>query len=206
MVIIVFISMLIYGIIHSIAAGRFKTVFRMQFGERAYEGLYRLLYNIFAVISLAPVSYLFTFHPGNIVWEINLQYEPILLIIQAIGLIGSAISLFQIDLGYFLGVTQFINYIRNKGENQAEEEQMQRGGLYAFVRHPLYLFSILAIWPVTTMTEAYLGFCLGVTAYFVIGSLYEERRLAEKFGEQYRLYQQNVPWLIPFLRINLNKD
>jgi len=36
-----------------------------------------------------------------------------------------------------------------------------------------------------------------MTAYFVIGSRLEERKLVREFGENYRRYQQSVPALMP---------
>ena len=41
---------------------------------------------------------------------------------------------------------------------------------------------------------------LVLTAYFIIGSILEERRLLARFGDAYREYQQRVPMLIPRLR------
>jgi len=55
----------------------------------------------------------------------------------------------------------------------------------------------MLIWPVTTMTDAYFGFAIGATIYFVVGSYYEEKRLLVVFGEDYAAYQRRVPWLFP---------
>ncbi len=199
MLIIVIASMIFFGITHSYTAGQFKNVFRSRFGDRAYYGLYRVFYNLFAVITLVPISYLFARQPGNVIWRIDLRWEPVLMAIQFVGLVGLVISLLQIDLGRFLGITQLFAYFRGKPLPLSKEE-LQVHGLYAFVRHPLYLFSMLATWPVMTMTEAYLGFCVGMTIYFIVGSLYEERRLVATFEQSYAEYQRRVPWLIPFLR------
>lgn len=189
--------MIIFGISHSILAGQpLKQAFRARYGERVYQGGYRLFYNILAVISLAPVVYLLIFHPGGEVWRIPASWRPVVFIIQAIGLVGFILSLVQIDLGRFAGISQLFAYL--KGDVlPLPDEPLQIRGVYALVRHPLYLFSLMLIWPVQTMNATYFGFCLGATAYFVIGSLYEERRLAAAFGQTYIEYQRRVPWLIP---------
>ena len=197
--IIVLLSVFAFGVLHTLTAGQFKGWFRQRFGERAYEGLYRVLYNILALITLAPISLLFSLYPGEIVWTIDLKWEPVLLIIQAIGLIGLVISLLQIDLGRFLGISQLIAFLRG-APLPLRDEKLQTGGLYRFVRHPLYLFSILTILPVTTMTEGYFGFCVGATLYFMIGSVYEERRLVRYFGQEYEEYRKRVPRIFPFIR------
>jgi protein-S-isoprenylcysteine O-methyltransferase Ste14 len=67
------------------------------------------------------------------------------------------------------------------------------------VRHPLYLFSLLAIWPSPIMTESLLAFNAAATLYFVVGSRLEEKRLIAAFGQTYLDYQRRVPWLIPGL-------
>jgi protein-S-isoprenylcysteine O-methyltransferase Ste14 len=80
-------------------------------------------------------------------------------------------------------------------------EPLQTGGVYQLVRHPLYLFSLMVIWPLPAMTEAMLGFNIAATIYFTFGSLLEERRLVAIFGQDYITYQQRVPWLIPFIHL-----
>lgn len=200
--IIILIAMLIYGVFHSLmASDRLKSAFRQRMGQRTYQGLYRLFYNALALITLAPILLLVIFRSGSIVWSIPLDWEPLLLIIQAIGLIGLVISLLQIDLMRFAGLKQTHAYFTG-GTLPLPLESMQTSGLYGFVRHPLYLFSLMVIWPVTSMTAAYLGFCIGATLYLLIGSIYEERRLIDAYGQEYRDYQARVPWMVPFMRGN----
>jgi methanethiol S-methyltransferase len=40
-----------------------------------------------------------------------------------------------------------------------------------------------------------------LTAYVIIGTLLEERKLVLEFGEAYIAYQQEVPMLIPFTKL-----
>ena len=37
------------------------------------------------------------------------------------------------------------------------------------------------------------------TVYFIIGALIEEKRFTAEYGDAYRRYQQNVPFIIPTL-------
>jgi protein-S-isoprenylcysteine O-methyltransferase Ste14 len=41
---------------------------------------------------------------------------------------------------------------------------------------------------------------VGISLYFVLGSLLEERKLHHIFGASYEAYQRQVPWLIPFVK------
>ena len=70
-------------------------------------------------------------------------------------------------------------------------------GLYRFVRHPLYFFSIILFWLFPYMTDLLLAFFLAGTLYFLLGTIPEERKLAATFGETYEKYRQEVPWMIP---------
>lgn len=70
-------------------------------------------------------------------------------------------------------------------------------GPYRWVRHPLYLFSILMIWSCPDLTADRLLFNLLWTAWIVVGTMLEERDLVAQFGEDYRAYQTEVPMLIP---------
>lgn len=199
--ILVLASMVLYGIIHSLLAGQVKPWFQRQFGERTYHGLYRLFFNVTAVITLIPTMLLMVTQGENIVWEIDSMWGPVIFIVQIIGVIGLVVSLLQIDLGQFAGTAQLRAYL-NDAPLPMTDEPLQTGGLYRFVRHPLYLFSMLAIWSVMSMSEAYLGFCLGATLYFVVGSFYEEKRLIRQFGDSYIAYQKQVAWLIPFVKVS----
>ena len=49
------------------------------------------------------------------------------------------------------------------------------------------------------MTRNVLALNIGITLYFWIGSIYEERRLVAEFGEAYREHQRRVPRLVPRL-------
>ena len=47
-------------------------------------------------------------------------------------------------------------------------------------------------------TAAWLVSALCITAYFVIGAWFEERKLERVFGEAYSRYRSRVPGLLPF--------
>jgi protein-S-isoprenylcysteine O-methyltransferase Ste14 len=73
-------------------------------------------------------------------------------------------------------------------------------GPYRWVRHPLYLFMILMIWPCPDLTTDRLLFDLLWTSWIVVGSYFEERDLIVEFGDAYREYQKKVPMLVPLLK------
>ena len=70
-------------------------------------------------------------------------------------------------------------------------------GPYRWVRHPLYLFSLIIIWSCPVITADRLLHNGLWTAWIIIGTTLEERDLVACFGDAYRAYQKTVPMLLP---------
>jgi methanethiol S-methyltransferase len=193
-------GILLFSVIHSLLAGQnIKTAIRTRVGERAYHGFYRLTYNLLAVMTIAPMLWLVVVDAGSQVWSVDHPtLKAMLTSIQLIGTLGVLVSLVQIDIGQFSGLSQAWAFLQEK-PLPLPSEPLQTKGLYRLVRHPLYLFSLLTLWPVAQITVTQFLFNLGVTLYFIFGSLVEEQRMLKAFGPAYRQYRAHVPWLIPFL-------
>ena len=69
--------------------------------------------------------------------------------------------------------------------------------LYRYVRHPIYLGVLLAVWATPVMTAGHLLFSAVITAYILIGIQLEERDLLQQFGDRYRSYRQHAGMLVP---------
>jgi len=102
-----------------------------------------------------------------------------------------------LSLGFFVNfrVQPMVDDLRGK---QSVSSLVIDRGPYRWVRHPLYLSSILMIWSNPDLTLDRLLFNLIFTTWVVIAILLEERGLIATFGEGYRRYQQEVPMLIPW--------
>ena len=70
-------------------------------------------------------------------------------------------------------------------------------GAYRWVRHPMYLVVLLMIWSYPVLTADRLLFNVLWTLWIVVGTILEERDLADDFGDEYREYQRKVPMLLP---------
>lgn len=71
-------------------------------------------------------------------------------------------------------------------------------GPYRWVRHPIYLATLLLMGAMPTMTADRLALALFVTAYAVVAIPWEERTLVERHGEAYEAYRRRVRWrLLP---------
>jgi protein-S-isoprenylcysteine O-methyltransferase Ste14 len=77
---------------------------------------------------------------------------------------------------------------------------LQTGGVYGWVRHPLYFGWVLALFAVPRMTGDRALFAAISTAYLVVAIPWEERALARAFGDAYVNYCRIVRWrLLPFV-------
>ena len=195
-----FAALLLYGALHSLTASApWKARVAAAVGERAFLGLYRLCYSIVSVLTLLPVLAMMAARPGGIVWSASGNTAAALLALRFLAGAGVALALLQIDVVRFLGIKDAAAYVRGQ-KLPLPPERLATRSVYRLVRHPLYLFGAIALWSSPVMTEALLGFALGATIYFVLGSILEERKMAGAFGEAYVAYRDGVPWLIPFVR------
>jgi protein-S-isoprenylcysteine O-methyltransferase Ste14 len=186
-----------FAAIHSLVAGiRPKTILKRFLPERLVEGWYRLVYNLFSFVTVAPVLVLMAVLPNPVVYLVPAPWSIPMFVIQGLGLVGLAGALFVTDVLHFAGLKQLYAFMTKK-PIPAQEPPMQVTGMYRYTRHPLYFFSLLAIWFLPLMTLNHLIFNVFSTLYFVVGSLIEEGRLERLYGQQYRDYKHRVSWLIP---------
>ncbi|HRQ37899.1 MAG TPA: methyltransferase [Chloroflexota bacterium] len=190
-----------WAVLHSLAAAvGLKRLFRGWVGETAYAGWYRLLYNLFALISFLPLYLLIpVLLPQTVVWSWARPYLYLAYLCQIVGLVGLAYSLWLTDVWEFVGIRQALWYVRG-AKGKMPQPRFTTSGPYALVRHPLYFFSLVVLWFNPVMMVGSLVFYTAVTLYFWLGSIYEERKLTTAFGESYRAYQQRVPRLFPLPR------
>ncbi len=194
------LTIIAYGLLHSLLASRsVKRRIRVAIGERAYEGFYRLAYNVLSAILLAPIIFVLLVTPSQEVWRIPMPWAAVCLLIQTGSLIALIAAILQADPLRFAGISQALAYLRHE-PLPLPPEPLQVRGFYGLVRHPLYLFSLLVLWPGPIMTDTLLGVAVGVTLYLLVGSRLEERRLAAEFGAAYTAYRRRVPWLLPWPR------
>jgi protein-S-isoprenylcysteine O-methyltransferase Ste14 len=191
-------AMLVFALWHSWTANLgMKARFQQWCGERAYHGWYRLTYNAFSLVTLIPA--LLWLPQGQILYSVPAEIQPIFNVLQLIGSLGVIVALLQIDLLRFAGIKQAYAYLTN-APLPLPVELLQTGGLYAFVRHPLYFFSLLSLWFIAPMTDTMFAFSIAATLYFLIGSRIEERRMVAYYGAAYAAYQARVGWMLPIFR------
>jgi len=180
-----------WGSIHSLLASlAFKNFLRRRLGD-GFMKFYRLLYNIFAVISLAPVIYLMVSLPDKTLYQVPTPWNFLMLAGQALSILLLFVAVLQTDLLSFAGLRQLIEEEKKGG--------LVTSGLYRSVRHPLYTFSLLILWFSPVMSTNSLIVYTALTIYVLIGIFFEERKLLHEFGQAYVEYKSRTPMLLPGL-------
>jgi protein-S-isoprenylcysteine O-methyltransferase Ste14 len=87
--------------------------------------------------------------------------------------------------------------IRHQNAEPSAAKPFTVKGPYRWVRHPLYLLTLVFFWSYPVITTDRLLFNILWTLWVVIGARLEERELVEDFGDDYRDYQSKVPMLLP---------
>ncbi len=180
-----------YALVHSLlASAPVKAWAHRTFGA-GVERWYRLVYNIFATLTLLPLFLLLAQLPDRTLYVVPAPWRWLLVGGQLLALGSLGIALLQTDVLHFLGLRQIM------AAQPAETGSLEVRGIYCYVRHPLYFFSLLVIWLTPAMTVNVFATYLAFTLYFYLGSIHEERRLLDEFGAEYEDYRQRVPRLIP---------
>lgn len=193
--ILAFVLLLLYFGMHSVlAADPVKTWFAAWTGRNFRY--YRLIYNGLALILLLL---LVRWMAG---WEAHDLFAPSIwtkgaaLFLLLFGAWLVAGSLWQYDLGEFSGIQQL------RQENAAAQQStLNTSGFNAYVRHPLYLGTILLLvgnFLIFPQTSALL-LLVSVLVYLPFGIHFEEKKLRRQFGQAYLDYEKRVKCLFPWL-------
>jgi protein-S-isoprenylcysteine O-methyltransferase Ste14 len=192
------LAVLIWGLIHSFLASlSAKDWSRRIFGETGMR-FYRLGYNLFSVISFLPVLWLMAVLPDRAMYRIPAPWVYLSLAGQVAGVVLLVIGVLQTGVLSFVGLKQLF-------EENERSPRLVTGGLYLWVRHPLYAAGLLLLWLTPVMSQNSLVVFLAATVYLIVGALFEERKLEREFGQAYTDYKAATPMFIPGLKFGWNK-
>ena len=191
-----------FAVLHSLTAGmRLKDWLKKRLDPRLVEGFYRLVYNIISALTILPVLGLVLLLPDRTLYVLSGTAAIALRVVQLLAVIGLLGALFFTEVWQFAGLAQVVAYL-NDDPLPLPSPPLQTKGMYGYVRHPLYFFSLIAVWAIPVMTVNVLLLNIWITLYFVVGSLVEEQRLLRIYGEPYRAYRKRVSWLVPLPHID----
>ena len=156
----------VWGVVHSwLATTRMKNLTASKLGGRAAR-VYRLAYNVFSLISFAPIALLMRGMPDRLLYRVPMPWALILLAGQALAALLIVAALLQTDILHFGGLSQMLGRQSSTG--------MISTGFYRLVRHPLYLFGLLILWLTPFMSLNQLTVYAVLTAYLFVGARLEE--------------------------------
>lgn len=177
---------------HVTAMEKCREFFRLIMG--AGFRYYRLIYSTVALVSLAFVLW-DQFVLRSIDLDIPLRFCYFIGVPS--GLLGISLMFASIRKYFFKlsGIGVFYNDQR--------PISLELHGIHKYIRHPLYLGTLLLIWSLFLffpLLSNFLAFAV-ITIYVLIGIQSEERKLLIIFGETYKSYRDKTPGLIPRIRL-----
>jgi protein-S-isoprenylcysteine O-methyltransferase Ste14 len=129
--------------------------------------------------------------PGT-VYSLPAAFHPVGWLVQGTGLWLTLRAARRLDVLELAGVRQAIGTTRAAA--------LYTDGLYALVRHPIYLGWALLVLGAPHMTVTRFSFACVSTFYLMIAIPLEEQSLVRDFGDDYQAYRRRVRWrMIPGL-------
>ncbi|MGK9476916.1 methyltransferase family protein [Melioribacter sp. OK-6-Me] len=196
-IISIVVLFILFALAHSLLASKkIKLALKERLGEAI--AFYRLFYNAASAIFFL-LFYLIAPKPDITIYDLHYPYDIITFVFQVLSLFGIIVSTKPIDLLEFIGIRQVIRYIKGSYniEQLDEWQPLITTGIYKYVRHPIYFFTILFLGFRPTMDLFYMVTFICIVLYFYIGSIFEEERLKEKYGKDYEEYSKNTPRIFP---------
>lgn len=149
---------------------------------------YRLFYTIFSTIFFLGIMIQSLLIPATKFMNPSDLLVYLGYMFATFGTIIMVKSTKQIHLKQFLGLSPV-----------EKSSELITHGLYAWVRHPLYLGLILIFLGYVLVSPTYtalIHFCC-LILYLPFGIYFEEKNLIAQFGKTYLEYQQKIPMIFP---------
>ena len=131
-----------------------------------------------------------TLRNSDVLYVVPGVWSLVLYFLQLLFLILLFVCVSQTGIAEFLGVSKLTSDV-------LKSPGLITNGCYRIVRHPLYLISTLFLLSNPVISVRWLLLTIVSVVYFLVGALLEEKRLVLEFGDEYRAYQSNVPFIIP---------
>ena len=183
----------LFGVQHSVMARPwFKDTFANYFPRAIERSTFILVSGLllfFLIKQWQPM--------GGLIWDVtsNRIVNYTMYALFFIGWTILFISTFLTNHFEFFGLRQMYCDVFSKPYQPLKFKAI---GFYKYMRHPIYFGGMLGLWATPVMTITHLVFAIALSAYFVIGTLFEEKDLRQEFGDRYRHYVSTTPKYIPF--------
>lgn len=185
---------LLFGIQHSVMARKsYKKIVTKIVPDYFERSFYVLCAN------LTLTATLLFWQPITIpIWSVNgAILKSLIYFIFALGCFILIYSLLIINHFEFIGLRQIYLHIKKKEYTPIE---FKIPTVYRYIRHPVYLGTLIVFWASPEMTLGHLLLAMGMTIYTLIGVKFEERDLCALYGNEYKQYMRTVGMLFPTIK------
>ena len=189
-----------FAVVHSALASRgAKRAATKTFGERNRNGLYRVVYITQSAITFAVLAAYIRRQPSREIYRVRPPLSLVMHGAQAAALVYATAAARQVGIRRIVGLDSFVAWLGEgpvlpepEAQGPALDEQglARHAGPFSWSRHPLNFAPLPILWLWPRMTTNLLAFNTAATVYLVIGSLHEESRLREAFGDKYIAYER----------------
>ena len=156
---------------------------------------YRLAFNTFSLLTLIPVVLYKQLLPEEIFFSWPGPWNILKLGMYLVSFVLFYGGYRVFDMHYVLGTKQ-VHEMREGKEIEAMD--FNTAGILEYVRHPWYSGAILLVWAFGHISDVSLVTKIILTAYIIIGTVLEEKKLVHEIGKPYLEYRKRVPMLIPW--------
>lgn len=184
---------LFYSLHTALASGKLKRFLEAKWPQEMKW--YRLFYTSFSTVLFIGILIQSLFLPYQVFIQSSPNLNYVGYMLATLGVVLTSRSLKEISFSSFLGLS---------GDNPDTSEGLVIRGIYAKVRHPLYLGLVL-IFIGYFLVSGTIGALIHLSClivYLPFGIYFEEKNLLRKYGSAYLDYQKSVP---PFFPIKLKK-
>jgi len=191
-------------VIHSVMISlTVKDYLKIRIG--GYYRFYRLFYNIVALTALIPLVLYSQSLKGLVLFRWQGYMTIVQCVLLVIVMVLTISGLLKYDLLQLFGFRQIKS---GKSDSALSESgELDTSGILGLTRHPWYLAVIIFVW--VGYREMYVSTLIVniiLTIYIVTGTVLEERKLVNKFGDNYRDYKNRVSMLFPIKGLRKNKE
>ncbi len=181
----------LFGLQHSgISALRVKNEIIDRFGKQGYSRIFTITSIVTLLIPFFAMDFWDWLYPITS-FE---SYHPVQVLVA--GLVIASGAVLAMKASSVISVSTVADMRSDR------TPELITDGIYAKIRHPLYLATILLLtgllllYPFIEVTI----FSLSLIAYTLIGSYFEERKLVVHYGKKYIEYRKTAGFILPKFR------
>lgn len=187
---IIIFGVAVFGFQHSgLSLLRVKSRIVEMWGLKGYARLFTATSVLALIIAIRAMNFSNWFYFFNYTDRINLSLFLLGVVLAGLGVVIAAAA------ANVLNVSTVADMRSNR------KDILMTGGIYAHIRHPLYLAAILLFCGLALTYPFFkvITFAVSFCCYVLIGAYLEERKLILKYGKEYLEYRKKAGFMIPKL-------